>query len=156
MSGSSLPTFGPRRILVATDFTDYSQYALDYARAVAHAQGASIVLHTSLDLPAPHTMVGGALKPMVDLATVEAAAASSLAAEAKRAKLGQMLVATDIGRNSPEDEIPRAARENDCDLVVLGTRGHSGVQRFVLGSVSERVAAASRIPVLIVPPRDED
>lgn len=156
MSASSTPTFGPRRILVATDFADYSQHALDYARAVAHAQGASIVLHTSLDLPDPHTMVGGALKPMVDLATLETAAANSLAAEAKRAQLGQMLVATDIGRNSPKDEIPRAAREHGCDLVVLGTRGHSGVQRFVLGSVSERVATSSRIPVLIVPPKGEE
>ena len=155
MPASSSESFGPRRILVATDFADYSQHALDYARALAHAQGAGIVLHTSLQLPDPHTMVGGALKPMVDLAAVEQAAANSLAEEARRAQLGQTLVATDIGRHRPEDEIPRAAREHGCDLVVLGTRGHSGVERFALGSVSERVATSSRVPVLIVPPRDD-
>mgnify|MGYP000374135893 CR=1 FL=1 len=155
MSASS-SSFGPRRILVATDFADYSQHALDYARALAHAQGASIVLHTSLDLPDPHTMVGGALKPMVDLAAVEQAASDSLEFEAKRAQLGQMLVGTDVGRYRPEDEIPRAAREHGCDLVVVGTRGHTGVERFVLGSVSERVAATSQVPVLVIPPRDDD
>ncbi len=156
MPGSSSSTFGPRRILVATDFADYSKHALDYARAVAHAQGASIVLHTSLDLPDPHTMVGGALKPMVDLAALEQAANASLQAEARRAQLGQMLVATHVGRHRPEEEIPRVAKEHGCDLVVMGTRGHTGVERFVLGSVSERVAASSRIPVLIVPPSNDD
>lgn len=156
MSGSLSSTFGPRRILVATDFSSCSQYALDYARAVAHAQGARIVLHTSLDLPDPHSMVGGALKPMVDLAVVEKAANDRLQAEARRAQLGQMLVSTHVGRHRPEEEILRAAKEHGCDLVVMGTRGHTGVERFVLGSVSGRIAASSKIPVLIVPPSVDD
>lgn len=142
---------GPRRILVATDFSDNAGYALDYARAVAQASGAQVVLHHSLGLPEPHTMVGGALKPMVDVATLRAEAERHLQAEAKRAQLGQLLVATHVGRYRAEHEILAAAEAHGCDLVVLGTRGRRGVQRFVLGSVSERVARQCPVPVLVIP-----
>lgn len=157
MSANSKPaSVGPRRILVATDFSDNAQYALDYAGHLAHVEGASVVLHHSLDLPDPHSMVGGGLKPMVDLDEASAEAEQMLQAEAKRAKLGQKLVATSIGKYRAVDEILRAAADHACDMVVLGTRGHRGLTRFVMGSVSERVARQSSIPVLIVPLPESD
>ena len=148
---SSASATGPRRILVATDFSDNARYALDYARAVAHAQGARVVLHHSLDLPAPHTMVGGAIKSMPDFASIHDDADGKLKAEAKRAKLGQMLDAVHVGKYRPEREILAAAAAHGCDLVVMGTRGHRGVERVLLGSVSERVARECPVPVLVVP-----
>lgn len=147
---------GPRRILVATDFSENAQYALDYACHMAHAEGASVVLHHSLDLPDPHSMVGGGIKPMVDIDAVSAEAERLLQEEARRARLGQKLVATSIGKYRAVDEILRAAAEHSCDLVVLGTRGHRGLTRFVMGSVSERVARQSGVPVLIVPLPERD
>ena len=142
---------GPRRILVATDFSENAKYALEYARSIAHAHGARVVLHHSLHLPDPHTMVGGAIKSMPDFATIQQDAEELLQAEAKRAMLGQMLEATHIGKYRPEREILAATTSLGCDLVVLGTRGHRGVERFVLGSVSERVARECPVPVLVIP-----
>jgi nucleotide-binding universal stress UspA family protein len=136
---------------VATDFSENAQFALDYARNVARIQGASVVLHHSLDLPDPQTMVGGGLKPMVDVQEAREEAERHLQAEAKRAQLGQMLRATSVGKYRAVDEILQAATEHDCDMVVLGTRGHRGLTRFVMGSVSERVARQCSVPVLIVP-----
>ncbi len=152
MSADSAPLVsGPRRILVATDFSDNARHALDYARTVAHSQGAMLVLHHSLEMPAPHTMVGGSLKPMLDLQAVEEEAFRRLQTEAQRARLGQMLVATSVGRYRAEDEILKAAETHDCDLVVVGTRGQRGVKRFVMGSVSERVVRHAPLPVLVIP-----
>jgi nucleotide-binding universal stress UspA family protein len=50
----------------------------------------------------------------------------------------------------PAAEIVRHAREERCDLVVVGTHGRTGIQRLVLGSVAERVARQSPCPVLVV------
>ncbi|HCH61888.1 MAG: hypothetical protein CL927_13860 [Deltaproteobacteria bacterium] len=147
---------GPRRILVATDFSENAKYALDYACHMAHAEGASVVLHHSLDLPDPHTMVGGGLKPIVDIDEASAEAERHLQAEAKRTRLGQALVATSVGKYRAVDEILSAAATHNCDLVVVGTRGHRGLARFVMGSVSERVARQSGLPVLIVPLPEQD
>ena len=50
----------------------------------------------------------------------------------------------------PAAEIVRVAEEEGCDLIVLGSRGLSGFQEFLLGSVSDRVAHHAHCPVLIV------
>ncbi|MEM1178994.1 MAG: universal stress protein [Acidobacteriota bacterium] len=50
------------------------------------------------------------------------------------------------------DEIVTAAREHEPDLLLLGTHGRSGFERFLLGSVAADVAARARVSALIVPP----
>jgi nucleotide-binding universal stress UspA family protein len=50
----------------------------------------------------------------------------------------------------PAAEIVRHAREERCDLVVIGTHGRAGIPRLVLGSVAERVARQCPCPVLVV------
>jgi nucleotide-binding universal stress UspA family protein len=53
-------------------------------------------------------------------------------------------------KNSEIEEIIRLARARKADLVVMGTHGRSGLARFVLGSVAERVVASAPCPVLTV------
>lgn len=50
----------------------------------------------------------------------------------------------------PADEIVKFSEENDIDLVVMGTLGKSGVERFLLGSVAEKVVRNSKKAVLVV------
>lgn len=50
----------------------------------------------------------------------------------------------------PPEEIRRHAREGGYDLIVMGTHGRRGLERFVLGSVAEEVALRSEVPVLVV------
>lgn len=59
-------------------------------------------------------------------------------------------VQTTIRRGVPHQEILSYTTENDVDLVVMGTHGRSGWDRFVLGSVAERVVRSSDVPVLTV------
>jgi len=57
---------------------------------------------------------------------------------------------TDIAYdNRPADAIGAAVKAHDCDLIVMGPRGRSGVADYLLGSVTLRVLAATRIPVLV-------
>jgi nucleotide-binding universal stress UspA family protein len=142
---------GPTRILVATDFSAHAQHALDYAATIARDRGARLILVHSLDAPDPLTMVGGSLKPLIDMGAATARAEELLQAEARRAQLGQLLDVAEVRKHRPEQEILAAAQSHGADLVVMGTRGNRGVQRFMLGSVSERVARACPVPVLIVP-----
>ncbi|MDO9098890.1 MAG: universal stress protein, partial [Candidatus Methanoperedens sp.] len=50
----------------------------------------------------------------------------------------------------PAEEIIKYAEKNSISLIVMGTLGKSGLDRFLLGSVAEKVVRNSKIPVLIV------
>ncbi|ADI73228.1 UspA domain protein [Methanohalobium evestigatum Z-7303] len=56
-----------------------------------------------------------------------------------------------ILEGDPGDEIVKFADKNDVDLIVMGTRGLSGIQRFMVGSVADKVVKHSNTEVLIVP-----
>jgi nucleotide-binding universal stress UspA family protein len=51
---------------------------------------------------------------------------------------------------APHDQIPRAARRNRADLIVIGTHGRTGLSKVLLGSVAERVIRSATCPVLTV------
>ena len=55
-----------------------------------------------------------------------------------------------IGR--PAEEIVAAANESKCDLIVLSTRGETGLDRYLIGSVADRVARLAKCPVLLLRP----
>jgi nucleotide-binding universal stress UspA family protein len=65
-----------------------------------------------------------------------------------------VVAAVEEGR--PESEIDEYARDVDADVVVMGTRGRHGENRFLLGSVAERVVRTCPIPVLTVRQLAED
>lgn len=59
------------------------------------------------------------------------------------------IVKKELG-GTPSSEITKYAHENDIDLVVMGTHGRSGVQRYLMGSVAEKVVRNCEPPVLTV------
>lgn len=59
-------------------------------------------------------------------------------------------VVTSVRRGQPPVEITRYAKNEDADLIVMGTRGRHGSNRFVIGSVAESVVRTCPIPVLTV------
>jgi nucleotide-binding universal stress UspA family protein len=72
------------------------------------------------------------------------------AIEAATEILGGQSVETRIIEGSPSKEITTYAEENDCDVIVMGTHGRSGVDRLLLGSVAERVVRSAQVPVLTI------
>jgi len=59
---------------------------------------------------------------------------------------------TAVVSGSPPERIVQYAREEDVDLVVVGTHGRTGLRRYLLGSVAERVVRTAPVPVLTLSP----
>lgn len=55
-----------------------------------------------------------------------------------------------IIEGQPAKEILKLAEEESVDLIVMGTLGRSGIEKFLLGSVADKVIRGSKIPVLVV------
>jgi nucleotide-binding universal stress UspA family protein len=141
-----------QNILVATDFSDTSQAALDYGRELARGFHATLhVLHVTDLVYAQYW--GGAY----DLAIPELQGEIEAA---ERKELDQLL--TDVDRNqlhakavlrtamSAPAAIVDYATERQIDLIVMGTQGRGVISRVIVGSVAERVVRTAPCPVLTV------
>ncbi len=141
--------FPPRKILLPTDLTATSVPAFQFARAL-HKQfgGAVQVLHAQhFDLP-PYFSTGQLHSLKQELKKSAKAAADYLRKESLAA-LGfeaEVLLPT----KHPVEAILEAASSEGVDLIVMGTHGRHGADRFWLGSVAERVLRESPKPILAV------
>jgi nucleotide-binding universal stress UspA family protein len=132
------------RILVATDFSDASSVALGYGRAFARTFGASLHLL--------HVMENMFLRPVpVDPYQMKAAMMTRLVerlTDEDRASLHATAI-LETSDNAAE-EIVKYAGAHDIDLIVMGTHGRGAVERWLVGSVAERVVRTAPCPVLTV------
>jgi nucleotide-binding universal stress UspA family protein len=131
------------RILVAVDFSKSSHEAVRYAAALARDYGSSLsLLHVE-----ESGWMGPPLTPAEEqqlLARMAATAREELAEDRPLTPL--------IMRGKPFHQIVEAARESNADLVVVGTRGLTGLKHALLGSTAERVIQHAPCPVLVVRP----
>lgn len=141
-----------KRILHPTDFSSASRAAFATAVEMAKANRAELVLVHVLAPPAP--MLGeGYMSPKAyeDLvASGQAWARRQLDALLSKAGKGGARARSLLVEGIPLDRIVRAARSIRADVIVMGTRGRSGLAKFFLGSVAGRVVATARCPVLTV------
>lgn len=138
-------------IVVGVDFSKPSKKALDAAVALAKKTEASLVL-VYASTPFPPGSKRGHLDPVTELrAEIDAEEVTRM--EATWAKQASKSVKVDVvdrpGRAA--DVLLAVAKARKASYVVVGSRGHSGIKRAVLGSVAEAVVRDSPIPVLVVP-----
>ena len=137
-----------KTILVATDFSDASELALEYARVLAQRFGAGLrVLHV-VETPVP---LGSELYIPEAMSVTERAVqegqhhlAVTLAGVTGDDVIGQVLVGT------AAKKIVEYAADHDIDLIVMGTHGRSALAHLIMGSVAERVVRTAPCPVLTV------
>ena len=144
------------RILVPTDFSDYSRVALEYGCAVAEKFGAELhLLHVLQDLVGLVPEPGLAFPPPGDYMRELQASAERALDELPGPLAPEGLALERATRQgAPFVEIVRYAREAEIDLIVLGTHGRSGLAHMLLGSVAEKVIRKAPCPVLTVRPSD--
>lgn len=140
-----------RRLLVPVDFSDSSARALRHAAGlIAESRGSLTVVHV---VPADYGWLGIGCDELRDLdRSLQRQAADRLSAFADK-HVGRSVVAdleVRIGR--PAEEIVAAATELKCDLIVLSTHGHGGLDRLLIGSVADRVARLAPCPVFLIRP----
>lgn len=139
-----------KKILVPTDFSECSEAAVRYGRALAAAFGASLhLLHVVQD---PYTQPWSAEAfpaPLGDLLEQwQAQARQRLVELLPEAERGSAMIAVQVG--SPFYEIVRYAGEQNADLIVIGTHGRGPIGHMLLGSVAEKVVRKAPCPVLTV------
>ena len=132
------------RILVAIDGSPDAEAALHHAVTLARDQNALVTLLTVAPPPATPIGVGASAPPdMLDFHT-------KLLREATDSIPDDIGVRTRLERGNAAEVILTIARDEEHDLVVMGSHGHSRVHRALLGSVSEKVLKASTVPVLLM------
>ncbi|MEW6681342.1 MAG: universal stress protein [Nitrospirota bacterium] len=147
-----------KRILVATDFSDCSREAVDYALSFAERVGAEVEIVHVVERPV-YFEVGVAhslqLRHDVDqwLRELKAEAAKRLEALVKEVRNRKPGVRSSLREGMPVDELLKAAGETSADLIVIGTHGRTGLPHVLLGSVAERVVRGAGCPVLTVRPK---
>lgn len=141
-----------RRILHPTDFSPASSAAFRHAVALAKENRAELLL-VHVVLP-PSPFVGdGYVSPKTyqDLeAAARRGAQGQLAKLLARARKGTGRVRALLLEGVPYEQIRRAARSKRADLIVMGTHGRTGLSRFFMGSVAERVIPLAPCPVLTI------
>jgi nucleotide-binding universal stress UspA family protein len=140
------------RILAATDFSDTADVALAWAAALARQHGASLTLVPALTLPAP---LPDYLPSGADFGQeMHQIAVRKLEETADRVRAAGLEVDLEVPIGVPSQAICRLAEEADAGLVVIGTRGLTGITHLLLGSTAERVVQRAPCPVLTVHPDD--
>ena len=140
-----------KKILFPTDFSKYSDDALQYAISIASAFKAKLyILH----------VIEGARQEdyFLVLTLTSEEIEEKLMEEAKKnleklvsKNLSQKIeFETSIKSGTPFVEIIRAAKQEDIDLIVMSSHGRSGISEILIGSVTERVLRAGVVPILTV------
>jgi nucleotide-binding universal stress UspA family protein len=140
------------RILVAIDGSEFAAHALQVASSLATAVGAQIGLVHVIDPKFMGSETGVPADQLWDMLRAEGrgvleAAGSAISAHGHPWKF--------LREGTPWAEIVDSARKWPADLIVIGTRGRSGLARLVFGSTAEGVTRHAPCPVVVVPPASQ-
>jgi nucleotide-binding universal stress UspA family protein len=144
------------KILVPVDFSEHSARALEMAIDLAKAFGAGVhLLHCYQIQPLSISPYGIVLPESFDRDVREAAERRTDEWRTK-VMLEGIEVEASLSSRFPSLEISETASEVGADLIVMGTRGLSGIKHVLLGSVAERTLRLAPCPVLTVKASGED
>ena len=136
-----------KTILVATDLGGQSEAALEYARKLAGAYGARIVLAHGVD-PLDYVAVDAIPEAVLERLTTEAREAlERMAGELLRAGIHSH---SEVRQGAVAQMLVDVARQYAAGLMVIGTRGMEGAGPVVVGSIAEQVVRLAPCPVLAV------
>lgn len=142
-----------KKILVALDGSALSEAALPHAQALANAEESQIfLLRVSVDPAAEFSFSD----PSIADSIVQEMEAETLAyMQSVRGKLQKAGFRTSflIREGAIAENILSTAAEIQADVIVMSTHGRSGIKRWMLGSIADRVVAHSDIPVMLIRPQ---
>jgi nucleotide-binding universal stress UspA family protein len=141
---------GIKKLLVATDFSENAQPAVETAITIAKTFGAKVHLVHAFQTPVPIVSPYEVVVPDGFLEQARDAAARNLNAVEEKISSEGVSVTSHLTEVPAASSIARLAGELGIDLIVMGTRGHTGLKHIVLGSVAERTIRLAPCSVLTV------
>lgn len=138
-------------IVVATDGSEAAERAVAEALAIANEFDATVHVLSVVD-----TRLSQSAALLESLEIEARTAVGDAIDQATEEEESDTNVTTTVMEGVPAATIVDYAEDHDADLVVVGTRGVTGLDRFVTGSTAERVVRTSSVPVLTVPEEEDE
>lgn len=147
--------FPPKRILVPLDFSDCSRKSLNYAVRMALESSAElVVLHVGPPIPTFAYPLPEATALQTSAWTETLRERHEAAEQALQDEIRPWQDSVEFQlrfeEGEPSEAVVRAADEGECDLIVMGSHGRTGLRRAIIGSVAERTVRHAHCPVLVV------
>jgi nucleotide-binding universal stress UspA family protein len=137
-----------KRILVPTDGSDFARKAQEHALFLAKASGAEIVAVSVTE----NNFINGL--PLDDevyqLNQVLKERSEENLEEFDKLNVDDLKITHVIREGSPAKVILEVAKDENVDLIVMGSSGKSGFDRFIMGSVADKVVNSAKCAVLVV------
>lgn len=151
--------FQPRKILVPTDFSEDSDLAFRMALSIAVTYQARIFLLHVISNTIQQSLTDYSLdQSMLDRVLNESIVFSNEKLQEvidKNQQSGNIKVIPDVRQGQPYEEILKEASERKIDLIVITSHGKTGLQKYFIGSVTEKVMKEAKCPVLLIPSQEK-
>jgi nucleotide-binding universal stress UspA family protein len=138
------------RIVVAVDFSEHSAQAVQAGIELAGQFAAELHLVHAFEIPVPVLTPYEVALPDNFVGDARSAARRELDGVEKQVKDAGVNVTAHLRDGPPDAAIDELAKEIDADLIVIGTRGNTGLKHILLGSVAERTLRHAPCPVLTI------
>lgn len=146
--------FAPKRILVPTDFSDYSDKALLQAVDVAKKFNARIDLLHVIDEGLQQCAADYCLSPdvmkQIDKESRKTSEEKLNEASTRISASPEIELEKAVRKGNPADEILKEQKEKKIDLIVMASHGRSGIMKYLIGSVADKVMRSAGCAVLLV------
>ncbi|MCX7831629.1 MAG: universal stress protein [Actinobacteria bacterium] len=139
------------RVLIALDGSKSSEKALDFAISSGVLDKSEIILFHAV--PTLNLISKSAYEKLLEQEALSEAERYLIEKKNYLEALGYS-VKIKLSVGDPKENILHAAEEEEVEMIILGTKGLSGIARALIGSVAQYVITFSRIPVLVVPSKD--
>jgi nucleotide-binding universal stress UspA family protein len=141
-----------KKILVPLDGSPLAEEVLPHAEALAKSEGAEIILLRVTVTPSRYLFAHNPAEGNNIIKMIEKEAKDYMKAEVSKLQ-GEGVKVTGVTRDGiAPDTILDVAEETNADVIAMSTHGRSGVQRWLMGSVAEKVVHHSHIPVMLIHP----
>jgi nucleotide-binding universal stress UspA family protein len=138
-----------RNIVIATDGSENSRKAISYGIEIAKISGATVYAVHVVDTLSVVSDIWTAGKDLIHDMMIRDG--KKILSETRKIIEDSGVEVKDVLLNGhPGEEIIRFAEDNNIDLIVMGTLGATGLEKFLMGSVAEKVVRHSKVPVMVV------
>lgn len=141
-----------KKILVSLDGSTLAEAALPHAEALAKSEGAEIIILRVPNLPAADLFARYPAMANKIVEDMEIETDQYLQEEVNKLSKEGVKVSGLLREGPVPDTILAVAEEKQADLIAMSTHGRTGVQRWLLGSVADKIVHHAHIPVMLIHP----